>query len=139
MTDAPDRILVDASEAKYLCAKTFPDHPEDKPGIEYIRADLVDAAMEQAKMHHAQAFSAGADLAPQWQPIETAPKDGTAILACAEGFSGHSIVQCRSGEWLGFCDDEPSIQSQGDCYTDYHHPFVTHWMPLPQPPQQNSK
>lgn len=44
------------------------------------RADMVDAE-ELSKMQHAQAFGAGVDHgAAQWQPIETAPKDGTSIL-----------------------------------------------------------
>jgi hypothetical protein len=66
----------------------------------------------------------------QWQPIETAPKDGTEI-------------------WL-FCPDEQPQQVAGYWAADPNGPywayceqlvmdvageaFPTHWMPLPPPP-----
>lgn len=65
-----------------------------------------------------------------WQPIETAPKDGTEILVARAGY-GMAVVSFRDGEWCnagewcfagdvgwgGSMDVEP-----------------THWMPLPEPP-----
>ena len=65
--------------------------------------------------------------ATQWRPIETAPKDGTVIVAhdwhrgC--GIYGHDetqLVSFKDGEWFG-----------KDSY-EIHYP--THWMPLPKPP-----
>lgn len=68
--------------------------------------------------------------APQWQPIETAPKDGTFYLAtngkdqrvenCPEGHMA-GIWHCIDGDWRvvsAFGDDS------------------THWMPLPPPPEE---
>ncbi len=65
-----------------------------------------------------------------WQPIETAPKDGTAILASGldhgKGPSRHySVVEwmdfgCESG-WYPDEDADPLI-------------YLSHWMPLPEPP-----
>ena len=55
-------------------------------------------------------------LATTWQPIETAPKDGTRVLAYHQTelvFSSEFL----DGEWTG----------------DHERP--THWMPLPQPPE----
>lgn len=66
-----------------------------------------------------------------WQPIETAPKDGAAILACAAGWDDISLVRWRWDKWVGVCDGEDSIRSQSDFGTDYHEPYVTHWMRLP--------
>lgn len=85
-----------------------------------------------------------------WQPIETAPKDGTQILACAQisehltaaiiSSQGHlpdlSIVKWdnREKDFIAMADGYMSIKSQGDTWTTYHEPYVTHWMPLPIPP-----
>jgi hypothetical protein len=59
----------------------------------------------------------------KWQPIKTAPKDGTAILVYAseEGYSGFFVVAWEHGVVWRYGDDlEP--------------PTPTHWMPLPNPP-----
>lgn len=71
-----------------------------------------------------------ADLVPQWQPIETAPKDGTEILTLRS--NGHiakaiwydnpfgrtdTVIENASGKWWS----------------------VTHWMPLPTPPQPTAR
>ena len=64
---------------------------------------------------------------PQWQPIETAPKDGTRILAqCGEKTQ---IIKNDGWGWrladLGF--------NATDGFLDYD---PTHWMPLPEPMQE---
>ncbi len=89
----------------------------------------------------------------EWQPIETAPKDGTEILAyredagvflvrwtcCAELFSEQEIdAMCREyprrdDEWLFdkawmFADFVRGDRLDGDL-------VPTHWMPLPEPPK----
>ena len=60
-----------------------------------------------------------------WQPIETAPRDGSEILlwdkefeACAVGYFFEPFAQ-----WVAFpgCTEEVN---------------PTHWMPLPQPPEE---
>lgn len=63
-----------------------------------------------------------------WQPIETAPKDGTRILGYAS--SGHGwyymvVVQYNAEE------ARPWLEADGEGYHRYN---VTHWMPLPEPP-----
>ena len=96
--------------------------------------------------------AAGVRLVPieGWQPIETAPRDGTQILACAQlsehltaaiiSSQGHlpdlSIVKWddREKDFIAMADGYMSIKSQGDNWTTYHEPYVTHWMPLPIPP-----
>jgi hypothetical protein len=79
-----------------------------------------------------------------WQPIETAPRDGTEVLSCAVDYPEDiSIVSFRLGRygntWVGMCDGVPAIEAQGDTFTEYHTPFVTHWMPLPEPPKGDNK
>lgn len=72
----------------------------------------------------------------QWQPIETAPKDGTEII----GWNGKSVT-CYS--WTESEDDNDhsgwcvSGYSYGGILYDLHNvPDVdpTHWMPLPPAP-----
>ena len=72
----------------------------------------------------------------QWQPIETAPKDGTPILV----FSPYEVrteptnvivakfERHGSQEWWGYCENLiADVQGMID-------PEPTHWMPLPSPP-----
>jgi hypothetical protein len=65
----------------------------------------------------------------KWQPIETAPRDGTPFLCFTpdDDFSSQTGIDLI---WY-----EPSIKT----YTmdgDNEVPFagITHWMPLPEPP-----
>lgn len=67
----------------------------------------------------------------EWQPIETAPKDGTEIVAfrpLAEETGDPRIVVCKTSK-------HPKLSSQGvEHFTDrWCHP--THWMPLPPAPE----
>lgn len=68
-----------------------------------------------------------------WQPISTAPKDGTWILAIIAGFWEMNIPYIpdvvswndESGGW-NFCEEEGEIDKDWK---------PTHWMPLPEPPK----
>jgi len=61
-----------------------------------------------------------------WQPIETAPKDGVRILACwakhAPEFVGYGVViwDAEACSWMEAVSEAVSRP--------------THWMPLPEPP-----
>ena len=77
-----------------------------------------------------------------WQPIETAPKDGTPFLtfsqdahaAPREGALGHKSTPMLVMSQM-YCDDEPQpVDEHGDWH-DFHGYIPTHWMPLPEPPQ----
>ena len=98
-----------------------------------------------------------------WQPIETAPKDGTVIILSTDYTrAGHDRVRCgywlfaRSHRWImkdentqvrdGWTDNSRwqlfiSEDSGSMEYSDVdEQTFVrdfdpTHWMPLPSPPQ----
>lgn len=63
-----------------------------------------------------------------WQPIETAPKDGTAILVC-EG-ENIGVVLWRQ---QAFTNGEMEWCAQ-DCCDGVTIYKPTHWMPLPKPP-----
>jgi hypothetical protein len=66
-------------------------------------------------------------MSSEWQKIETAPKDGTAILV-TDG------LICTVVFW----DDESDIYSWqlSDSEVHYNKDAFTHWMPLPHPPSQ---
>lgn len=67
-------------------------------------------------------------LAPQpqepegmaWQPIETAPKDGTRILI--RGWGSVGVAGFQEGAWY----------FMNDCHVGEHKP--TQWIPVPNPP-----
>lgn len=65
----------------------------------------------------------------EWQPIETAPKDGTRILVFVpDGRSdepGQHLVSWYCNTWVITTDERD--------WTFVLEP--THWMPLPEPPK----
>lgn len=61
-----------------------------------------------------------------WQPIETAPKDGSWVLVCA----GRNVWIAQWATPKTHADSSISGWRAGHTYTD----GVTHWMPLPEPP-----
>ena len=63
----------------------------------------------------------------EWQPIETAPRDGTNILSWEHKMEC-MIIFWQSGDW----------HCTHDC-EDLYFSEPTHWMPLPEPPKQESK
>jgi hypothetical protein len=65
--------------------------------------------------------SSGYMVVEGWKPIETAPKDGTII-----DLHHSKYGRIRSVSWDR--DDEFWIAEDED-------PFITHWIPLPLPPQ----
>jgi hypothetical protein len=72
----------------------------------------------------------------EWQPIETAPKDGAPILASSHGpwHDWHSAgLHPTSVRWRVY---HPN-QKGKECWRDQRGNPVspTHWMPLPPPPK----
>lgn len=74
----------------------------------------------------------------EWQPIDTAPRDGTIILAFAKGATGSRLdVFYGVAMWIHADPDlNPGVPRQELSLWDLW-PYriqPTHWMPLPQPP-----
>lgn len=72
----------------------------------------------------------------EWQPIETAPKDGRSVLLLMEGVA----IEGRYDETATYNspDDrwypvQVSSHGCGCCGSSNEPP--THWMPLPEPPK----
>ena len=79
-----------------------------------------------------------------WQPIETAPKDGTWFLICCaeEGFNSYEV-----GQWDPYM--AYTFEPEGDLYRKVKKSIydwrgfnnmhrATHGMPLPTPPSSNT-
>ena len=71
----------------------------------------------------------GLEAKQQWQPIETAPKDGSTVLLFVQG----DIVQAHWGEPDGDYNNLCWIPEYGQAAI--WKAAVTHWMPLPEPPK----
>lgn len=78
----------------------------------------------------------------EWQPIETAPKDGTTIL-----IYGGTYFHDNDGSWnaddsqlkhvtTAYFRRDGWCMGFGESYNDEIWAKPTHWMPLPTPPTQ---
>ena len=71
----------------------------------------------------------------KWQPIETAPKDGTVILL----YEPDDDVKDRPQTFVGCWDEDRPTRVYGtqwmcEEYDAFNH-YPTHWMELPAPPE----
>lgn len=122
MTEAPERIwLWTERDGRVLQEQEYYDEPNHSdlfgPSIPYIRADLV----------------------PEWQPIETAPKDGTPIIVGYDGRNGGEVWS-HAAAWVMLYEEGGEPLGE-----EWHYPtgfepehgqpyHPTHWQPLPAPP-----
>jgi hypothetical protein len=61
----------------------------------------------------------------EWQPIETAPKDGTPVMIYDPEFS----IKVYVAAWMY---DFQWVEADGEHHLEFN---PTHWMPLPEPPK----
>jgi hypothetical protein len=98
--------------------------------------DWPDAMLVTHDELRAIVLDAVAAVLPVWQPIATAPKDGTPLRLFSEGFINPDFNPGGSveGQW---CDDLGWIgavwNAEQDCW-DANEIVPTHWQPLPPPP-----
>lgn len=80
----------------------------------------------------------------EWQPIETAPKDGTEILVFVPFVTGPAIVVVHWTDDGSSTRDDFEDEPDGEGWTEPHDGYVgmwddaSHWMPLPKPPSSHS-
>lgn len=94
---------------------------KDETGTMKTWHDLAQAALDRC------AGSGVAQRAP-WQPIETAPKDGTTILAFSPTAKGHRRIQTT---WWRRPEDQCGYTGWGEFNTSYWPPTL--WMAIPDP------
>jgi hypothetical protein len=92
---------------------TWGDHNETY--IAALREEIDDLQQQLAEAHERQG----------WQPIETAPKDGTRLLL----FSRRPWDRPHVGYYCG--PPHGWVTDHGWCG-----PKPTHWQPLPEPPKE---
>jgi hypothetical protein len=68
----------------------------------------------------------------EWQPIETAPKDGTAVLLWIAGRQRVAIGLWNTQEYLK--RPKPHWDWSASSYTNHLY-APSHWLPLPAPPE----
>ena len=97
-----------------------------------VMAQLVEGVLREDRdcltADEILALEAGAAAlrALEWRPIESAPKDGTSILAF-DSISGFMRVVARHGnKWA----------LQGASNRDYPKNYFTHYLDLPAPPKE---
>ena len=105
------------------------DPPEWATREEVIKAarHYINYWKIEARQRNAQWLEAIKPRPPAWQPIETAPKDGTDVLLYREystDVGSYSYQEGRNTVWA--CG---SFMLHGP----------THWMPLPTPPADDSR
>lgn len=72
----------------------------------------------------------------EWQPIETAPKDERSILVFDSTYGIVTVKWRHDDCWGGVWGKEDYIQD-GSIYDDaLIARDLTHWMPLPDPPEK---
>lgn len=69
--------------------------------------------------------------APQWQPIETAPKDGASFIVCHINREDSCMVVSFDDSKMRF-DNLVWLAEEG---SRYHRDLFSHWQPCPDLPQ----
>lgn len=145
---------------EYMCPNCVTPWKCNGPHIEDIE-DVVNKSVRYAQNHVSnnplrlcaekacellmegrQATQPEGHLSGGWEKIETAPKDGTTILACVAPYEASTCRWVKTPmERSGWCCEYPEAFEDEYAFEDYmagssYEP--THWMPLPPPPKEQS-
>lgn len=109
--------MAEIDEAMMLKAREAQGHYADNGQLMSIYRALMEAKREERERD-------------KWQPIETAPKDGTRVLAVGHRGSNIDVIEWGNGRYLG------RVKGYNQAWVN--NPGVevnpTHWQPLPPPP-----
>jgi hypothetical protein len=117
MLEALEKIV---AATQNLCDNWYPDVDQET---------ARSAAKEEIET--ARAAIAAAEAAPkdEWQPIESAPRDGTRFLAFA-----HQVDSFGECDFIGTCEWKGALVEGGWSFGFPASP--TNWCPFPAPPSQ---
>lgn len=71
----------------------------------------------------------------EWQPIETAPKDGSYVLLVDPSYSANNYLIARWCDIHHFWRGDSMSSGKFVFWRDYH---ACLWMPLPPPPSKDA-
>lgn len=97
-----------------------------KPSLAF--GGMIPAEAARAAVEAAMRLSAGAD----WQPIETAPRDGTVVMIHERWEDVPIFASWHKGKWYA---DTSSYDGDAGVYDKICQQNVTHWQPLPAAPR----
>jgi hypothetical protein len=102
---------------------------------EWDKRDMpVQAECARQAARHMEELQAKVDaITSPWQPIKTAPKDGTAILVLLPSLYDDglpALLWADDGVQIGWWDGEDWVNLKSELLDP------THWQPLPPPPQE---
>jgi hypothetical protein len=134
MTDRSPSVTSEAWQKALDCAYSIMEDYFAKPHIstEAGRKKALDEAMQ----HAFGMLSLGLAQGSGWQPIETAPKDGSTILivkADAE-VPDACTAHFRNGRWACMTTEDWDASSEEVRDFAWYLNDATHWMPRPTPP-----
>lgn len=97
-----------------------------------IETSFMKNLLEKETPTYKKGFEAGQKAALQWQPIETAPKDGTLILAYKKKKREGKKLTWRNPPIVLHWDSEEEIWLEAE-NSNWERRKMTHWMPLLPP------
>lgn len=96
----------------------------DRARTELTKARVSDFDVAAGIRTLRRGFEVGLRAQAAWQPIETAPRDGTPILLASDEWGWILVADNRGGPRWYSCQNRDEIVG------------ATHWMPLPPPPRE---
>ena len=111
--------------------------------IKELEAQIADLRSKLDKYGLRELARAGQDCEAGWKPIKTVPKDGTVILIFSNEKGIEGVYAARNKEELG-CWAAPVGHDYPWQFLCSEHgykflpdyAYITHWMPLPEPPKE---
>lgn len=123
--------FVTSAELRKLAAnlQAYLDEAVAKSGEGALYGSLNDAINSLLRVaDRIDSLTGSLARATEWQPIETAPRDGTSFWGCADGKTATQCVFWKGRHWTYWELDE--YEREGSDPTVE----LTHWLPLPPPP-----
>ncbi len=127
--------IIEAAEVLEAITNHLGTHPViSREEVKYRVSNLAQRLRAEADSRSAPQ-AVNESLTTAWQPIETAPKDGTEVLVCCEH---PNLYSPTTGVWATYHPNSQGVETwRTSAIGGNKMGNVTHWMPLPSPPASN--